>query len=68
MTCRVPQGSILGPLFFRLCINDLCLVANSFKFLLFSDDANILSSSKDTERLIDSANFESSNLKIVTWC
>ena len=68
MTCRVPQGFILGPLFFRLCIKDLCLVSNLFKFLLFSDDANILSSGKDTERLIDSVNFELSNLKIVTWC
>jgi hypothetical protein len=40
--CAVPQGSILGPLFFLLCINDLARVfGNNHKPVLFADDTSL---------------------------
>ena len=37
----IPQGSILGPLFFRIMINDLVNSSNKFKFLMYADDTTI---------------------------
>ena len=44
---RVPQKSVLGPIFFNLYIHDLMNVSNNFKYVLFADNTNILYS--DTE-------------------
>ena len=38
----VPQGSILGPLFFIIYINDLPRISGLAKFILYADDANII--------------------------
>ena len=38
----VPQGSILGPLFFSICINDLIRTSNKCKFIMYADDTTII--------------------------
>ena len=37
----IPQGSILGSLFFSIMINDLVNSSNKFKFLMYADDTTI---------------------------
>ena len=50
VSCGVPQGSVLGPLFFLIFVNDMqnCTTAN---LRLFADDTNIFISHKDPKTL-----------------
>ena len=46
ITCRVPQGSILGPLLFLLYVNDMVQSVNC-DLLLYSDDSGLIFQHKD---------------------
>ena len=65
IACGVPQGSILGPLLFLLCINDLGHICSNTTTLLFADDTNLFKSGKDLNKKQDELNSELA--KISLW-
>ena len=46
----VPQGSILGPLFFSICIIDLITVSDKLKFIMYADDTTSYFNLEDFDR------------------
>ena len=54
--CDVSQGSMLAPLLFIICVNDICQSSDLFSFVLYADDTNVLSTNKDFHVLFQEAN------------
>ena len=64
ISCGVPQGPILGPLFFLLYINDINNASKPLNLILFADNTNVFMSHKDMNYLSDMLNLEMDKLSI----
>ena len=66
VSCGVPQGSVLGPLFFLLYINDLHRFIRDNSVRLYADDTAIITSNPNLE----SARYRAKELftKLYHWC
>ena len=62
--CGVPQGSILGPLFFLLYINNIINTSTILQLILFADDTNVFVSHKDKDCLTNILNAELDKLSL----
>ena len=60
----VPQGSILGPLFFILYINDISNASNLTESLIFADDTSLYYSHSDPSYLQSVMNDELHNFEL----
>ena len=58
INCGVPQGSILGHLFFLLYMNYICNVSQILELILFADDTSVFYSHQDLNFLINTLNNE----------
>ena len=63
----VPQGSILGPLFFSSYINNLINVSNRLNFLIYADDTIIYFNLEELEYLSRERDINSELEKVNTW-
>ena len=52
VSCGVPQGSVLGPLFFILYINDVQPVVNGSSIQLYADDTVILNEGQNVTDIV----------------
>ena len=62
ITCGVPQGSVLGALFFLIYINDIFLADSKVLFHLFADDTCIFHSNKNYRKLENEINTSLDNI------
>ena len=63
--CGVVQGSVLGPLFFLLYINDLPKISKIFRTILFADDSTLSVKGSDLREVSNLCNVEL--VKLLDW-
>lgn len=61
-----PQGSLLGPLFFIIFINDLPFLMEKLYSMLYADDTTLLMQENDLDTLIDQ--FKKQLKPFTKWC
>ena len=64
VNCGVPQGSIIGPLFFIVFMNDIFYASELLFNVLYADDTSIFLSHKDLQTLIQSMNNEMKHMSL----
>ena len=67
ITCGVPQGSILGPLYFIIYVNDLLkeFIGGDVRITLYADDTVLYTADKDSK--LAAQNLNNGLLKLSTW-
>ena len=63
----IPQGSILGPLFFSVLINDIVNSSNKLSFLMYADDTTIYFNLEDFPALNREQKINKELEKLNTW-
>ena len=66
ITQGVPQGSVLGPLFYIIYANDIVDVIKKCKIALYADDTVLYTSNVNYDRAVD--NLQEDIRSLNTWC
>ena len=64
----VPQGSILGPIFFICYINDIIKVCKNSQMLLYADDTVMYKKISDNQRFMDMHDFQQDVNRLIHRC